>query len=1032
MDKRATLPLILIVALVATLITMPQPGLGQQASTKSGSELAERLNDPRLMAQGQTRVYCGEHLTAVSLPVGGIGAGCININGKAERHSWQIFNNFNEVLMPHSFFAVRAKTESGEPVIRAMQTTAVGPFAAIDSLSFRGEFPFGWYDFEDNKLPVKISLETFNPLIPLNARDSSIPCALFNFTARNTSDKPVEVSFLATQKNAVGFSGDYRIVPPDGIVLADFESPDYGNWQVTGDAFGERPSGTFNVKGFLGKGLVNTRTQESGTGTLTSPLFTINRDYICFLVGGCYQPHRAYINLLIDDEVVDTATGPNNEPIMIWHCWDVRKYRNKQAQIQIVDKESRRWGYIYIDHIMLSDEQPSNQLLAGLGKNKNSLLKEKGAAIMHMTADKDKSDIGYGDMALVAFEDDVTAAASWDDLDVLLKDFSKDGLLSASESAGPSPDNQTLDAAIAKTFTLKPGEKRTVRFALVWHFPNAEHGTKKRPEDSDQKWSHQGNMYANWWSDALDVARYLNEHADELTRLTRLYHDTFYASNLPHWLLDRISSQIAVLRSKTCFWAKSGYFGGWEGCNRRSGSCYGNCAHVWHYAQTHARLFPSIARRMREQALQYQYDDGGISFRQPVGIMAVDGQCGEILGAYREYLTGTDSTWLGKHWPRIKKAMEYTITRWDSNETGELAGAQHNTLDADLGGSTSWLGTMYLAALQATEKMAELQADTNMAQRCRRIRESGAKKQNETLWNGEYYIQIPDPKPQHDYNTGCHIDQLLGRWWAEQLGLQPHYPPDRVRTAMKALFKYNFRTNFRGFRQKPRKFVDDNDPGLLMITWPNGGRPKRHIPYADEIWTGTEYSAAATMIQAGLLKEALVIVLAANDRYDGRLRTGLAGAGGDHSAWGYSGSPFCDEECGKFYARAMSVWSILLACQGFIYDGPAGVIGFKPVWKPHDHTSLFTAAQGWGLFSQKRNGNKQTHRIELTHGSLKLNRLIFEPPEGTKPANVSVEAAGKAVTCNFSHTDEQLIIELANSVTLNAGQALTAVVQTTK
>ena len=88
---------------------------------------------------------------------------------------------------------------------------------------------------------------------------------------------------------------------------------------------------------------------------------------------------------------------------------------------------------------------------------------------------------------------------------------------------------------------------------------------------------------------------------------------------------------------------------------------------------------------------------------------------------------------------------------------------------------------------------------------------------------------------------------------------------------------------------------------------------------------------------------------AISDRYDGRLRTGLA----SHPTWGYSGNPFGDDECGKFYARAMSVWSILLACQGYIYDGPAGVIGFKPVWKPEDHKSFFSAAEGWGLFTQR-------------------------------------------------------------------------------
>jgi uncharacterized protein (DUF608 family) len=124
-----------------------------------------------VFARGQTRVYRGEHLTAISLPVGGIGAGCIQINGKAERHAWQIFNNFTHAFVPDSFLAVRVRTKGKEPVMRALQTSPVGPFEAMKDLSFRGEYPFGWYEFEDDKLPVKLSMETFNPLIPLNEKD---------------------------------------------------------------------------------------------------------------------------------------------------------------------------------------------------------------------------------------------------------------------------------------------------------------------------------------------------------------------------------------------------------------------------------------------------------------------------------------------------------------------------------------------------------------------------------------------------------------------------------------------------------------------------------------------------------------------------------------------------------------------------------------------------------------------------------------------------------------------------------------------
>jgi hypothetical protein len=453
----------------------------------------------------------------------------------------------------------------------------------------------------------------------------------------------------------------------------------------------------------------------------------------------------------------------------------------------------------------------------------------------------------------------------------------------------------------------------------------------------------------------------------------------------------------------------------------------GNCAHVWHYAQSHARLFPEIGRRMRQQALSAQNDEGGIPFRQPAGGVAFDGQCGEILAACREHLTSADSKWLSEQWPRIKKAMDYTIKRWDENEDGILAGAQHNTLDGSLGGSTSWLGTLYLAALKASAKMAKLQGDDTCTERYTRILNAGSDKQNATLWNGEYYIQIPDADSRKDYNNGCHIDQLLGQWWAAQLDLGCLYPPDRMTKALASVVKYNYRPDFKGHEQKPRQFASDDQGGTLMVTWPHNDRPENPISYADEVWTGTEYALAATLIQNGLLTEGLMVMKAASDRYDGRRHEGLT-----DNAWGYSGNPFGDDECGKFYARAMSVWSVLLACQGLVYDGPAGLIGFKPVWKPHNHKSFFTAAEGWGLFGQKQSKKRQEETIDVRYGKLKIRNLIFQLAEGQKASGVSVSAANSAIPADFEASGTEVQITLRETVVLEPGAELKIEVTTAK
>jgi len=152
----------------------------------------------------------------------------------------------------------------------------------------------------------------------------------------------------------------------DDILIADFEGDDYGDWKVEGEAFGTRPakgtlSGQMHVSGFQGNGLVNTFLKgDETTGKLTSPEFTIERDYIKFLVGGGGHKGKTCMNLLIDHEVVLSAVGPNLQPggseFLNWENWDVKKYRGETAKLEIVDEATGGWGHINIDSISQSDK----------------------------------------------------------------------------------------------------------------------------------------------------------------------------------------------------------------------------------------------------------------------------------------------------------------------------------------------------------------------------------------------------------------------------------------------------------------------------------------------------------------------------------------------------------------------------------------------------------------------------------------------------------------------------------------------------
>ena len=150
-----------------------------------------------------------------------------------------------------------------------------------------------------------------------------------------------------------------RNTPTNEVVFADFEGDTWGEWQVTGDAFGAGPArGTLpnqqTVSGFLGRGLVNTFVGgDKSTGTLTSPEFTVTLPYINMLLGGGNLPGKLSINLVIDGRIVMSASGYESERLH-WHVWNLFPYVRKKARLQIVDEHTGGWGHLCVDQIGFS------------------------------------------------------------------------------------------------------------------------------------------------------------------------------------------------------------------------------------------------------------------------------------------------------------------------------------------------------------------------------------------------------------------------------------------------------------------------------------------------------------------------------------------------------------------------------------------------------------------------------------------------------------------------------------------------------
>lgn len=541
--------------------------------------------------------------------------------------------------------------------------------------------------------------------------------------------------------------------------------------------------------------------------------------------------------------------------------------------------------------------------------------------------------------------------------------FSATGRFPERDYPDPSPPDRPDAGAVGAIVEIAPGASETIPFYVTWHFPNFEHYWGAT--DAQGKRPVWRNYYAQVFDDALDVGRKLHAEEAALYARTRQFHDALFSSTLPAHVLDAVSSQMSILKTTTCLRLTDGTFYGFEGCNNVAGCCEGSCTHVWNYQQTLPFLFPALERSMRTADYAYNMrDDGGMCFRLQLPLGADpnayhacgDGQMGGVIKTYRDWKISGDDAWLRSLWPSVKRALEYAWVQWDPDRDGVMTGIQHNTYDIEFVGANPLMGCFYLGALAAGAEMAAYLGESDVAATYRAVYEKGRAWIDAHLFNGEYYEQQYDPAeaPRFQFGAGCLSDQALGQWIAQVAGLGHVIDQRHLRKALKSVFRYNWREELGDHANAQRVFVTRDEAGLLLCSWPRGGRPAIPFVYSDEVWSGIEYQVASHLILEGFVREGLAIVKGVRERHDGVRR-----------------NPWNEYECGHHYARAMAAYGLLLAGSGFSFDRGAERIGFAPAFSERPFRCFWALDGVWGTYEE----TERTARIDVLYGRLRLRRL---------------------------------------------------------
>ncbi len=203
---------------------------------------------------------------------------------------------------------------------------------------------------------------------------------------------------------------------------------------------------------------------------------------------------------------------------------------------------------------------------------------------------------------------------------------------------------------------------------------------------------------------------------------------------------------------------------------------------------------------------------------------------------------------------------------------------------------------------------------------------------------------------------------------AHTLGLGYLVDSAHVRTTLKSIMRYNYRSSMANHFNNMRSYAMGNEAALLMASWPKG-RPTVPFPYFNEVMTGFEYTAAIGMLYEGQTEPGLLCIRNVRNRYDGLKR-----------------NPFDEAECGHHYARAMAAWAATLALSGFQYSGVTQTLTVNG----QPGTFFWSNGYAWGTIAKTKAADGLRLTLSVLSGQLPCQTIRVT---GYAPVSVGAPVA---------------------------------------
>jgi len=461
--------------------------------------------------------------------------------------------------------------------------------------------------------------------------------------------------------------------------------------------------------------------------------------------------------------------------------------------------------------------------------------------------------------------------------------FSASGKLSNDHQDWYSSD-EPLGAALAVTFTLKPGEKRVVPMVIAWDLPIVEFGSGRKwlrhytdfySASGANAWkiAQDGLTNASAWSDAIDKwqAEYVNDESKPLWYRGMLFNELYILADggtvwgRPLNSEPRTPHSFAFLECfdypfygtlDVRFYGSMPLVKFWPEIDKQVLREFAAAVPqsipdrtIWRWKTEHS---DQLAFRIRKVKGAVPHDLGVPKEDPFFQVNQFNWQNTSdwkdlnskfVLMIWRDFvLTGSNDTkFLETTWPAVDEAMRH-LRQYDRNGDGlpENDGFPDQTYDEWIvTGESAYCGGLYLGALRAAEEIARRLGHAQSAGEYHNLFVRAQKSYIDKLWTGDYFRYDVGS----EYRDNIQADQLAGQWYANLTGLGDLVPPAMRVAALRKIFDFNV-----------MKFAGGT-MGAANGMGADGSIIKTNAQ-VQEVWTGTTFGLASEMLAEGLRDEA--------------------------------------------------------------------------------------------------------------------------------------------------------------------------------